>query len=196
LVQALPLRRDRAGSDLHARELIDEHRFTADEVEEIRVGISETSLSHGGAIYEPHDTASAQFSLPFSLAIRLLKNDNDLSFYMDPKLWTDPKVLALAKKVKSYTDPNAKKDQNYNTTMEVKLTNGKSYKAFEPYPPGSPLNMVSRDVLREVSQNGARCADERAHRQIDRSRRSTGDLQRYGAIDTAARKVTRKISRI
>ena len=124
--------------------MIEEHRFGADDIDEIRVGISETSLSHGGAIYEPHDTASAQFSLPFSLAIRLLKNDNDLSFYMDSKLWTDPKVLALAKKVKSYADPNAKKDQNYNTTMEVKLNNGKSYKAFEAYPPGSPLNMVSR----------------------------------------------------
>ena len=61
---------------------MDEHRFSADEVDEIRVGISETSLSHGGAIYEPRDTASAQFSLPFSLAIRLLKNDNDLSSYM------------------------------------------------------------------------------------------------------------------
>jgi 2-methylcitrate dehydratase PrpD len=128
--------------------LIEEHRFGADDVDEIRVGISETSVAHGGAIYEPRDTASAQFSLPFSLAIRLLKNDNDLSYYMDPKLWTDPKVLALAKKVKSYAEPNAKKDQNYNTTMEVKLTNGKTYKAFEPYPPGSPLNMVSRDVLR------------------------------------------------
>jgi 2-methylcitrate dehydratase PrpD len=149
--------------------LIDEHRFGADDVEEIRVGISETSLSHGGAIYEPHDTASAQFSLPFSLAIRLLKNDNDLSFYMDPKLWTDPKVLALAKKVKSYADPNAKKDQNYNTTMEVKLTNGKSYKAFEPYPPGSPLNMVSRDVLRAKFRKMARAVltDARIDQLID-----------------------------
>ena len=55
--------------------------------------------------------------------------------------------MTLAKKVKSYPDPNAKIDQNYNTTMEVKLTNGKTYKAFEPYPPGSPLNMVSRDAL-------------------------------------------------
>jgi 2-methylcitrate dehydratase PrpD len=31
--------------------------------------------------------------------------------------------------------------------MEVKLTNGTVYKAFEPYPPGSPLNRVGRDVL-------------------------------------------------
>lgn len=129
--------------------MIEQHRFGAHEVEEIRVGISETSLSHGGAIYEPHDVAGAQFSLPFSLALRLLKNDNDLSFYMNPKLWTDPEILALAKKVKTYADPNAVKDQNYNTTMEVKLVSGKSYRAFEPFPPGSPLNMVSRDVLRD-----------------------------------------------
>jgi 2-methylcitrate dehydratase PrpD len=149
--------------------MIEEHHFGADEIDEIRVGISETSLSHGGAIYEPHDTASAQFSLPFSLAIRLLKNDNDLSFYMDPKLWTDPKVLALAKKVKSYADPNAKKDQNYNTTMEVKLTNGKTFKAFEAYPPGSPLNMVSRDVLRTKFRKMAHAvlAEERIEKLIE-----------------------------
>ena len=149
--------------------LMDEHRFSVDEVDEIRVGISETSLSHGGAIYEPHDTASAQFSLPFSLAIRLLKNDNDLSFYMDPKLWNDPKVLALARRVKSYADPNAKKDQNYNTTMEVKLTNGKTHKAFEPYPPGSPLNMVSRDVLRAKFRKMARAvlSEERIEQLIE-----------------------------
>ena len=142
LVQALSLRRHCAGRHLHARpRLIEEHRFGADDIDEIRVGISETSLSHGGAIYEPHDTASAQFSLPFSLAIRLLKNDNDLSFYMDSKLWTDPKVLALAQKVKSYADPNAKKDQNYNTTMEVKLTNGKSLQGVR-----SPIRPARRST--------------------------------------------------
>src|SRR5215471_143055 len=129
--------------------IIDEHKIRADDVEEIQVVISETSLSHGGAIYEPHDVASAQFSLPFSLALRLLKNDNDLNLYMDSKLWADPTVLALAKKVKSYADPKAKGEQNYNTTMEVKLTGGKSMKAFQQYPPGSPLNPVSRDELRK-----------------------------------------------
>jgi 2-methylcitrate dehydratase PrpD len=164
--------------------MIEEHRFGADDIEEIRVGISETSLSHGGAIYEPRDTASAQFSLPFSLAIRLLKNDNDLSFYMDSQLWTDAKVLALAKKVKSYADPNAKKDQNYNTTMEVKLNNGKGFKAFEAYPPGSPLNMVSRDVLRAKFRKMARVvlAEERIEKLIE-------TVDRLETLDDAAQLV-------
>ena len=158
--------------------MIEEHRFGAEDIEEIRVGLSETSLSHGGAIYEPHDTASAQFSLPFSLAIRLLKNDNDLSFYMDPKLWADPKVLALARKVKSYADPKAKKDQNYNTTMEVKLTDGKTFKAFEAYPPGSPHNMVGRDVLRSKFRKMARAvlSEDRIERLIE----AVDRLETYG----------------
>jgi 2-methylcitrate dehydratase PrpD len=129
--------------------IIDEHQIRAADVEEIKVGISETSLSHGGAIYEPTDVASAQFSLPFSLALRLLKRDNDLSLYMDPNLWTDPEILAVARKVHSYTDANAKGEQNYNTTMEVKLVNGKVLKAFQQYPPGSPLNPISREELRK-----------------------------------------------
>ena len=129
--------------------IMEEHPLTPADVEEIRVGISETSLTHGGAIYEPTDVASAQFSLPFSLALRLLKRDNDLSLYMDSKLWSDPVVLATAKKVKSYADRKAKGDQNYNTTMEVKLAGGKSFKAFQQYPPGSPLNPISREELRQ-----------------------------------------------
>jgi hypothetical protein len=67
---------------------------------------------------------------------------------MDRKLWTDPQVLALAKKVKTYADPNAKEIRTTTRRWKLDLTKGNVYKAFEPYPPGSPLNMVSRDVLR------------------------------------------------
>ncbi|HXG50034.1 MAG TPA: MmgE/PrpD family protein [candidate division Zixibacteria bacterium] len=129
--------------------LVEEHDVQPEQVEEIRVGMSETSLAHGGAIYEPTDVAGAQFSLPFSLALRVLKRDNDLSLYMDPKLWRDPAILAMAAKVKSYADPNASGEQNYNTTMEVKLAGGKTLKAFQQYPPGSPFNPMSREELRK-----------------------------------------------
>src|SRR5262245_955058 len=52
--------------------LIEKHKIRASDVEEIKVGISETSLSHGGAIYEPNDVTSAQFRFAFSLALSLL----------------------------------------------------------------------------------------------------------------------------
>ena len=89
--------------------LIEEHNFGADDVDEIRVGISETSVLHGGAIYEPRDTASAQFSLPFSLAIRLLKNDNDLSFYYGPETLGRPKSARAGKEGEELRRPERKK---------------------------------------------------------------------------------------
>ena len=116
--------------------MMDEHPISADNVEEIRVGCRRPAVARRRD-HEPNDVASAQISLPFSLALRLL-NDNDLSLYMESKSWKDAKVLGLAKKVKSYGS-KCEEEQNYNTTMEVKLTDGKTIKAFQQYPPGSPL---------------------------------------------------------
>jgi 2-methylcitrate dehydratase PrpD len=129
--------------------LIDEHHIRSGDVEEIQVGLSETSVMHGGAIYEPHDVASAQFSLPFSMAVRLLKNDNDLSIYMDRNLWRDPQVLAAARKVKTYAVPEARGEKNYLTRMGIKLSDGTTVQTSQDYPRGCPLNPVTRDELRK-----------------------------------------------
>jgi 2-methylcitrate dehydratase PrpD len=128
--------------------LIERDHFRPEEVEEIQVGLSETSAMHGGAIYEPRDVTSAQFSLPFSMALRLLKNDNDLSLYMDQNLWKDAKLLALANKVKTYADPAAKGDKNYSVEMKIKLVDGRIAQAYQEFPRGSPFNPVTRDELR------------------------------------------------
>jgi 2-methylcitrate dehydratase PrpD len=128
--------------------LIEKHRFRPEEVQEIRVGIAETSLAHGGAIYEPYDVASAQFSLPFSMAVRLLKNDNDLSLYMNRDLWRDSQVLATARKVKTYAVPEAEGERNYLTRMAISLGNGRTLEADQEYPRGCPLNPVTRDDIR------------------------------------------------
>jgi len=128
--------------------LIEQHHIRTEDVEEIQVGLSETSVMHGGTIYEPHDVASAQFSLPFSLAMRLLKNDNDLSLYMDRNLWKDPNVLAVARKVKTYAVPEARGDKNYLTRMAISLVDGRTVETYQEYPRGCPLNPVTRDDIR------------------------------------------------
>ena len=133
--------------DLLAR-LTRQHNIGSEDIQEIRVGLSETAVLHGPTIYEPHDVASAQFSLPFSLALRALKNENDLSLYMDPNLWRDEAVLALAKKVKAYAVGEAKGDKNYLTRMEITLRDGRIVQELQEFPRGSPLNPVSRDDLR------------------------------------------------
>ena len=128
--------------------LVERDHIQHEEIQEIDVGLSETAAMHGGAIYEPYDVTGAQFSLPFSLALRLLKKDNDLSLYMDQSLWRDSNVLALAKKVKTYGDPRAKGDKNYAVKMEVKLSGGRVSQAYQEFPRGCPLNPVTRNELR------------------------------------------------
>jgi 2-methylcitrate dehydratase PrpD len=128
--------------------LIERDHIRHEEVEGIEVGLSETAAMHGSAIYEPRDVTGAQFSLPFSLALRLLKNDNDLSHYMDQSLWRHATLLDLASKVKTYGDPQAKGDRNYAVKMEVKLSGGRISQTYQEFPRGCPLNPVGRSDLR------------------------------------------------
>jgi 2-methylcitrate dehydratase PrpD len=128
--------------------LIERDHIRPEEVQEIQVGLSETAAMHGGAIYEPRDVTSAQFSLPFSLALRLLKNANDLSHYMDENLWRDPGLLALANKVKIYGDPQATGDRNYSVKIEIKLLDGRTPQIYQEFPRGCPRNPVTRNELR------------------------------------------------
>ena len=131
------------------RDLKKEHGFRTDQVKEIRVGMSETSVKHGGAIYEPHDVASAQFSLPFSLALSLVKEDNSLANYMDTGLWTDPVILDVAHRVKPHAEPENRGKLNYRTLMEVDLADGTTVSGRQDYPRGCPLNPVSVQTLEE-----------------------------------------------
>ena len=55
------------------------------EVQTIEVGVNEAVTLHSGTIYEPTEVIEAQFSLRFSLALRILKGSNDFKFYLDPQ---------------------------------------------------------------------------------------------------------------
>jgi hypothetical protein len=78
-------------------ELIDEYDIRPEEVLDIRVGIAEHSLLHGGAIDQPTDVTSAQFSLGFSIALRIAKRANDLTFIWTPRFGMTKKSWAVAK---------------------------------------------------------------------------------------------------
>ena len=72
--------------------LMEEHRFAPEQIEQVEVGLNKGVAMHCGSVYEPREVIQAQFSLAFSLAIRVIKKSNDLSLYMDQRLWRDPEV--------------------------------------------------------------------------------------------------------
>ena len=125
--------------------LIRDYGLKAEAVKRIDVGVQEMTLLHGAAIYEPTDTISAQFSMAFSLAIRLLKGSNDLQLYMDSSLWRDPEVLELARKVHPHADPARQGEKRFGSEVRVTLTSGKILEGRQDYRKGSPQNPLPKE---------------------------------------------------
>ena len=70
-----------------------------DDIVRIDVGLVDCAVAHGGHISRPTDALSAQLSLAFSVALRLVRGRNAVQDYLDPGNWTDPSLLAVADKV-------------------------------------------------------------------------------------------------
>jgi len=97
-------------------------------------------LTHIGSIVEPKDILGAQFSLPFSLALRLERGSNGFWDYRDEDL-KDPGLLAMARKVK-VTAPDTGAWLN-GMGVEIEFTDGSKDYAFVEFPKGSPENPMS-----------------------------------------------------
>ncbi|TMA95716.1 MAG: MmgE/PrpD family protein [Deltaproteobacteria bacterium] len=131
-------------------DLVESHDIKPADVERIDVGCrTEHSLTHVGAIYEPKDVLGAQFSMPFSLAIRVAKRSNDLKLYTDPSVWRDPEVLRLAHRVYLHFDPRLAAHKRpgeahgYGCHIKVSLTDGRVFEKEEEYQKGNPKKPLS-----------------------------------------------------
>jgi 2-methylcitrate dehydratase PrpD len=122
-------------------DLIEAHNVKPNDVERIDVGLrnEHTVLSHG-AILEPQETVGAQFSMAFSLALRVVKRNNDLQLYTNPSMWRDPEVLRIAKKVHLYVDPRLARIRARGASIKLTLTDGRAFEMIEEFQRGNPEN--------------------------------------------------------
>jgi 2-methylcitrate dehydratase PrpD len=104
-------------------DLLREHPFGHGEVESVRVGLNERGLLHVGSIRRPHDVIGAQASLAYSIGVRLVKGGNGLEMYLDPALWRDPDILAVADRVECHVVRKAGAPDY--TQLEIRLKNGR-----------------------------------------------------------------------
>jgi 2-methylcitrate dehydratase PrpD len=128
-------------------DLVRAHPFGARDVEKIRVGMRELSVMHVTSISRPHDVISAQASLGYSLGVRLVKGGNDLELYIDPALWRDPEVLAVADKLEAYTLTDAARPRM--TKVEIFLKGGKVLAGEQEDARGSETLPFGRDVIED-----------------------------------------------
>jgi 2-methylcitrate dehydratase PrpD len=95
---------------------------------------------------DPKTEVDAQFSLPYAIAVGMVKGKETIAEYHGPAI-RDPEVLALAKRVKWELDPEAEKvyPKYYPCTVIVTMKDGTQHTAHVDYPKGDPENPVSWD---------------------------------------------------
>ncbi|HEY7322588.1 MAG TPA: MmgE/PrpD family protein [Candidatus Binatia bacterium] len=129
--------------------LIKENSIRPEDVKKITVGVNEGVILHSGSIYEPHEVIEAQFSLRFSLALRLLRGGNELKSYLDRNAWHDPAILALERKIDLYADPTAVKERRFACRMKITLLSGVVIDGTLQSPKGNFSNSLSKEELTE-----------------------------------------------
>jgi 2-methylcitrate dehydratase PrpD len=123
--------------------------FTAAQVRSVDVGLSDWAIPHGATITRPHDSLSAQFSLTFSLGLRLVRGGNRLADYLDPASWTDPAILAAGDLVRTYPVDMPTGSSQLGARVRVTLADGRSDEIHQPHMPGSPADPASDAQLRD-----------------------------------------------
>jgi 2-methylcitrate dehydratase PrpD len=134
----------------------DKVAFGPDDVESILVYTnSEQILSHIGSIIEPEDILGAQFSLPFSMAMRLHHGGRGVNggngFWDYPKVDVrDPALLKTARKVKCLVPKDSEwKAVDKGAGIEVILRDGRRIKEIVAYSKGLPENPMSASEVEE-----------------------------------------------
>ncbi len=129
---------------------------TADQVKQVAVRTANPRLFvHLGSMIEPPDVLGAQFSLPFSIAMRLhhggsgVRGGNGFWDYPNINL-KDPALLATAHKVKCVVDkdgPWAEVDRA--VAVDIETTDGRRIREIVLHSKGMPQNPMSAEEIRD-----------------------------------------------
>jgi len=95
-----------------------------------------------------HTPYLGKFNLPFCIATALNFGHVDLDDFTDKRL-INPKLLALMDLISLKEDPKLTRQypQKWPSRVEIKVTNGKTYKGFCEFPKGDPENPFSEKEL-------------------------------------------------
>jgi 2-methylcitrate dehydratase PrpD len=130
-------------------QLVRANSIVPGQIDKIEVGVNEGILLHGGTIDQPKEVIEAQFSLRFSLALRLCQGNNDLQHYLDPAMWKNPSMLDMGKKIVLFGDPTAVGARRFACQMRIHLANGRVVTGSLAAPKGNYDNPLSADELGE-----------------------------------------------
>ena len=132
--------------------LAQEHDLQPEQVERVTIGMLKTGIpvicEPAERKYRPTNVVEAQFSLPFGVAVALLKRRAGLDEFSETML-EDAAVGALMPKVGYEHDPQLEKNypQEWPAWARVRLHTGCDVSAQVRFPKGDPENPLSWDEL-------------------------------------------------
>ena len=135
--------------------LREKHPLVSNDISSITVYANEAVLGHVCAITEPTDVLGAQFSLPFSLAMRLHHGGRGVhggnGFWDYPKVNVrDPSLVATARKIRRYDPGKPVRIQvDQGIGLEVETTAGQRFFEIVPYSRGLSENPMTLEEVKE-----------------------------------------------
>ena len=133
--------------------IVQEHDVKPEQVERVTIGMLETGIpvicEPGERKYRPTNVVEAQFSLPFGVAVAVVKRRAGLDEFSEVML-EDAAIGALMSKVGYERDPELEKNypKEWPAWARVSLTNGQEVSTQVRFPKGDPENPLSWDELR------------------------------------------------
>ena len=127
--------------------VLDRRPARADEIDRIECHIVDWAIPHGAAIVHPHDMLSAQFSLAFACALRVVKGRVLIQDLANPACWADEELRALASRVEPVALDVPADAVELCGGVTVHFRDGTVEKAFQPSPRGYPTNPATADDI-------------------------------------------------
>ena len=106
---------------------------------------------------KPSSSYGAKFSLPYSLAVMLIRGRAGLDEFTDAAI-LDPEVLRLAAKVRYVLDPNIDYPRHFSGHVKVVLDDGSILEENQPHPRGGLEDPLAPEEVREKFRANARLA--------------------------------------
>lgn len=166
-----------------ALQVIKEHNIKPEQIEEVMLTVTAASEHFWlplEARQEPTSSIFAKSSIPFVVAVALVKGNVAISHFL-PQNLKDPDVLKMAKKIKHKVDPTF--GIFTPTQVEIKTKDGKSYSSRVDILRGQLKNPLSMEEIITKFKDCASYSKKRLSSvKIDRLITSILELEKVGDI--------------
>ena len=145
-----------------ALKLVTDNAIAAEEIREVVVRVPERTFYLVGAPFDIQDDLSVrvQFSIPYGVSVAIVKREVSMDDFLDETRMRDPRLAAMAQKVKVVTDvdPEIEYSAKLPVTIEIMTaTRGKFVKRAERIH-GDPNDPLSPEEFRTKITSCARHA--------------------------------------